>query len=160
MVQLHCSKCMLAVCRAAMLTDEKCLSVDLPLPKCLSESFGLGHSSRGMEHAQEVGNNFDRAFLKDWVFAVIRPNELLVSKAVQLLHTLPLLVESDLSAKVVIFWHGRVCPRFFIVMRSPDGCRKLRHRHFKQTHKVSFSSPCPWRLSGNTICFVRVRPLL
>ena len=33
--------CMLAVCRAAMLTNEKCLSVDLPLAKCLSESFGL-----------------------------------------------------------------------------------------------------------------------
>ena len=59
---------MLAVCRAAMLTDEKCLGVGLPLPKCLSEVFGLAtddichFTTRGMEHAQEVGNRSDRAF--------------------------------------------------------------------------------------------------
>ena len=61
--------CMLAVCRAAMLTDEKCLSVDLPLPKSVwSEPFGLATddichvTSRGLEHAQEVGNRTGRAF--------------------------------------------------------------------------------------------------
>ena len=55
-------------CRAAMLTDEKCLSVDLLLAKCLSESFGVATddichvTSRGLEHAQEVGNRTGRAF--------------------------------------------------------------------------------------------------
>ena len=52
---------MLAVCRTAMLTDGKCPSVDLPLPKCLSESFGSAtddichFTTRGMKHAEEVG---------------------------------------------------------------------------------------------------------
>ena len=41
-----------------MLTSEKCLSVDLPLPSCVSESFGLASddtchfTTRGMEHAE------------------------------------------------------------------------------------------------------------
>ena len=61
--------CMLAICRGAMLTNEKCLSVDLPLPKCLSESFDLAtddichFTTGGMMHAEEVGYRIDRALL-------------------------------------------------------------------------------------------------
>ena len=74
---------MFAVCPAAMLTDETCLGVDLPFPKCLSESFGLAtddichFTTRGVEHVQKVSNRIDRAF-QNLVLAVIRPNELLV----------------------------------------------------------------------------------
>ena len=50
------------------ITSEKCLSVSLPLPWCVSESFGLASDDnyhftiRGMEHAEEVGKRIDRAF--------------------------------------------------------------------------------------------------
>ena len=80
-----------------------------------------------------------------------------VHELVQLLHTLTLLVDSDLSAKVapvgltavlgvvngLIFWRGRFSPFLFIVVSSPDRCRKLRHRRSQQMHRVSFSSACP-----------------
>ena len=117
---------MLAVCRAAVLTDEKCLSVDIPLPKCLSESFGLAtddichFTTRGLKHAEEVGYRIGRAFHR----LGIRSHQTKritgaldgtcigidlfqgkffvpsVHKLAQLLHTLSLVVGSDSSAKV------------------------------------------------------------
>ena len=117
--------CMLAVCRAAMLTNDKCLSVDLPLPKCLSESFGLAtddlgrFTTRGMEHAEEVGDRIDRAFRRlgirshqtkratgaldgtcigtDLFKGTVCPA---LHKLAQLLHALSLLVDSDSPVKV------------------------------------------------------------
>ena len=84
MVHFHLPRtACLPLCPAAMLTDETCLGVDLPLPKCLSESFGLAtddichFTTRGMEHAQEDWNRIDRAF-QNLVLAVTRPNESLV----------------------------------------------------------------------------------
>ena len=83
MVILIAQNCTFAVCRAAVLTDEKCVGVDLPLAKCLSESFGLAtddichFTTRGEEPAQKVWNRIDRAFQK-LVLAVIRPSGSLV----------------------------------------------------------------------------------
>ena len=64
----HCSELHACVLSSGLPTSEKCLSVDLPLPWCVSESFGLASdnichfTTRGMEHAEEVGKRIDRAF--------------------------------------------------------------------------------------------------
>ena len=58
---------MLAVCRAVGLTDKICLSTALPLPQCVTESFGLPtddlchFTTRGKAYVKEIGDRIYRA---------------------------------------------------------------------------------------------------
>ena len=165
--------CMLTVCRAAMLTNEKCLSVDLPLPKCLSESFGLAtddmrhFTTRGMEHAEEVGD-IDRAFRRLGLRShqTKRATGALdgtcigtdlfkgtffgpaVHKLAQILHALSLLVDSDSPVKVSPIGLAAVvgvCQRFDLLARPLLSvffqCYKFA-RWMPQSYTADASSKC------------------